>query len=111
MSLPVWAEFIAGSFGGERGFSAIFLPRGWGEAKSIPLLLQIIDRLDRYSDPLEDFSSPELSIERRHKPSATRGKPAGMKTVGDAPGQSAAERRESPSPSEQRLENAEKGKG
>src|SRR5271155_5490715 len=26
-----------------------------GDAKSIPLLLQIIDRLDRYSDPLEDF--------------------------------------------------------
>jgi len=77
MSLPVWAEFIAGSFGGERGFSAIFLPRGWGEAKSIPLLLQIIDRLDRYSDPLEDFSSPELSIERRHKPSARRGKTRG----------------------------------
>jgi hypothetical protein len=23
-------------------------------------LLQIIDRLDRYSNPLEDFSSPEL---------------------------------------------------
>src|SRR5580658_7443400 len=36
-----------------------------GNAKSIPLLLQIIDRLDRYSDPLEDFSSPELFMERR----------------------------------------------
>jgi hypothetical protein len=31
-----------------------------GDAKSIPLLLRIIDRLDRYSDPLEEFSSPEL---------------------------------------------------
>ena len=31
-----------------------------GDAKSIPLLLQIIDRLDRYCDPLAHFSSPEL---------------------------------------------------
>jgi hypothetical protein len=36
-----------------------------GGAKSVPLLLQIIDRLDRYSDPLEDFSSPELFMARR----------------------------------------------
>ena len=32
-----------------------------GDAKSIPLLLKIIDRLDRYSDPLPDFSSPSCS--------------------------------------------------
>src|ERR1700679_210342 len=84
-----------------------------GDAKSIPLLLKIIDRLDRYSDPLEDFSSPELFMERRHKPSARRGKPAGKKTggVGDALGRSAAERHECPTPSEQRLENAQNGKG
>src|ERR1700728_3914664 len=83
-----------------------------GDAKSIPLLLQIIDRLDRYSDPLEDFSSPELFMEQRHKPSARRGKPAGKKTggVGDALGRSAAERAERTSP-EQRLENAQNGKG
>jgi hypothetical protein len=36
-----------------------------GGAQSVPLLLQIIDRLDRYSDPLEDFSSPELFMARR----------------------------------------------
>ena len=82
-----------------------------GDAKSIPLLLQIIDRLDRYSDPLEDFSSPELFMEWRHKPTARRGKPAGMKTVGDALGRSTAERPECPSPSEQGLENAQNGKG
>ncbi len=84
-----------------------------GDAKSIPLLLQIIDRLDRYSDPLADFSSPELFMERRHKPSARRGKPAGKKTggAGDARGRSAAERPERPSPSEQGLENAQNGKG
>jgi hypothetical protein len=29
MSFPVRAEFIAGSLGGERGFSAIFLPCGF----------------------------------------------------------------------------------
>src|ERR1700679_3840642 len=34
-----------------------------GDAKSIPLLLLIIDRLDRYSDPLEDFNPPELFME------------------------------------------------
>ena len=58
-----------------------------GDAKSIPLLLQIIDRLDRYSDPFEDFSSPELFMERRRPPSARRGKSTGTKTggVGDAP--------------------------
>jgi hypothetical protein len=84
-----------------------------GDAKSIPLLLQIIDRLDRYSDPLAHFSSPELFVERRRPPSARREKPAGMKTggVGEALGRSAAERPESPPPSEQGLENAQNGKG
>src|SRR5277367_3480923 len=62
-----------------------------GDAKSIPLLLKIIDRLDRYSDPLADFSSLELFMERRRPPSARRGKSAGKKTggVGDALGRSA----------------------
>jgi hypothetical protein len=82
-----------------------------GDAKSIPLLLQIIDRLDRYSDPLEDFSPPELFTERRRPPSSRRGKPAATKTVGDALGRSAAQRPERPSPSEQALENARNGKG
>ena len=63
-----------------------------GDAKSIPLLLQIIDRLDRYSDPLAHFSSPELFVERRRPPSAKRRKPAGTKTAGDALGRSAAKR-------------------
>src|SRR5580700_1029641 len=81
-----------------------------GDAKSIPLLLQIIDRLDRYSDPFANFSSPELFRERRRGPSARRGKPAGMKTGGDALGRSTAERPERPSP-EQGLENAQNGKG
>jgi hypothetical protein len=80
-----------------------------GDAKSIPLLLKIIDRLDRYSDPLEDFSSPELFMERRRPPPSRRGKPAGKKT-GDAPGRFEAERPERTSP-EQGLENAQNGKG
>ena len=84
-----------------------------GDAKSIPLLLKIIDRLDRYSDPREDFSAPELFMERRRPPSARRGKLAGKKTggAGDAPGRPAAELAERPSPSEQGLENAQNGKG
>src|SRR5271155_3576855 len=36
-----------------------------GDAKSIPLLLQIIDRLDRYSDPLEDFNAFSVLMARR----------------------------------------------
>jgi len=79
-----------------------------GDAKSIPLLAQIIDRLDRYSDPREDFSSPELFKERRRPPSARRGKPEGMKTVGDALDRSARGRPERLSP-EQGLENAQNG--
>jgi hypothetical protein len=43
-------------------------------------LSQIIDRLDRYSDPLEDFSSPELFMERRRPASSRRGKPAASAT-------------------------------
>ena len=82
-----------------------------GDAKSIPLLLQIVDRLDRYSDPLEEFSSPELFMERRRPPSSRGGKPARTKTVGGAVGRSAAARPERPSPSEQGLENAQNGKG
>lgn len=31
-----------------------------GEAKAIPLLLQLLDRLDRYADPDEYFESPRL---------------------------------------------------
>ena len=82
-----------------------------GEAKSIPLLLKIIARLDRYSDPLENFSSPELFMERRRPRSPRRGKPTESKTGGDALGRSAAARPEGPSPSEQALENARNGKG
>src|SRR5271155_487859 len=82
-----------------------------GDAKSIPLLLQIIDRLDRYCDPLPPFSSPQLFVERRRPPSSRRRKPAGKKTAGDALGRSAAERPECPSPSEQGLENAQIGNG
>ena len=80
-----------------------------GDAKSILLLLKIIDRLDRYTDPL-DFNSPELFMEPRRPPSARRGKPAGTKTAGDAVGRCAAERPERPSP-EQGLENAQNDKG
>ena len=83
-----------------------------GDAKSIPLLLKIIDRLDRYSDPLEDFSSPELFMERRRPRSARRGKPAGPKTGGgDALGRSAEALPECPLPAEQGLGNAQNGKG
>jgi len=59
---------------------------------------------------LKDFSSPELFVERRHKPSSRRGKPAAAKTVGGALSRSAAERPERTSP-EQGLENAQNGKG
>jgi hypothetical protein len=81
-----------------------------GDVKSIPLLLHIIDRLDRYSDPLEDFSSPELFMERRRPRSARRGKPGTKTSGGDALDRSAAERPERTSP-EQGLENAQNGKG
>ena len=56
-----------------------------GRHKSIPLLLKIIDRLDRYSDPLANFSSPELFVERRRRVPRRR-KPAGTKPAcaGDA---------------------------
>jgi hypothetical protein len=84
-----------------------------GDAKIHPALVADIDRLGRYSDPLEDFSSPELFMARRRPPSSRRGKPAGAKTggVGDALGRFAAARPECPSPSEQRLENVQNGKG
>ena len=72
-----------------------------GDAKSFPLLLKIIDRLDRYSDPL-DFGSPELFMEPRRLRPARRGKPAGMKSAGDALSRS-AERPESPSPGRARA--------
>ena len=83
-----------------------------GDAKSIPLLLKIIDRLDRYSDPL-DFSSPNLFMARRRPRSSRRGKAAGTKpaSAGDALGRSAAARPDCPLPSEQVLENAQNGKG
>jgi len=52
-------------------------------------------------------------MERRHKPSARRGKPAGKKTggVGGALDRSIAQRPECRSPSEQGFENAQNGKG
>src|SRR5271170_3320839 len=46
-----------------------------GDAKSIPLLLKIIDRLDRYSNPLANFSLPDLFMGRRRRRSSRRGKP------------------------------------
>ena len=36
-----------------------------GDANSIPLLLKIIDRLDRYSDPHPDFNSFSVLMARR----------------------------------------------
>ena len=83
-----------------------------GDAKSIPLLLKIIDRLDRYSDPL-DFGSPNLFPARRRPRSSRRGKPAATKpaSAGDALGRSAAARPECPLPAEQGLGNAQNGKG
>src|SRR5271163_2507240 len=52
-----------------------------GDAKSIPLLLKIIDRLDRYSNPL-DFGSPNLFPARRRPRSSRRGKAARTKLAG-----------------------------
>ena len=83
-----------------------------GDAKSITLLLKIIDRLDRYSDPL-DFGSPNLFTARRRARSSRRGKAARTKpgSAGDALGRFAAERPECPLRAEQGLENAQNGKG
>jgi hypothetical protein len=83
-----------------------------GDAKSIPLLLKIIDRLDRYSDPL-DFGSPNLFTARRRPRSSRRGKPAGTKpaSASDAIGRSAAARPDCPLPAEHVLENAQNRKG
>jgi hypothetical protein len=83
-----------------------------GDAKSISLLLKIIDRLDRYSDPL-DFGSPNLFPARRRPRSSRRGKPAATKpaSAGDAVGRSVAARPDCLLPVEQALENAQNGKG
>ena len=83
-----------------------------GDAKSIPLLLKIIDRLDRYSNPL-DFGSPNLFPARRRPRSSRRGKADRTKTAsaGDSIGQSAAAPPDCPLPAEQGLENAQNGKG
>ena len=83
-----------------------------GDAKSIPLLLKIIDRLDRYSDPL-DFGSPNLFTARRRPRSSRRGKPAATKpaSASDALGRSAEALPECPLPAEQVLGNAQNGKG
>jgi hypothetical protein len=55
-------------------------------------LLNIIDRLDRHSDPHPDFNSFSVLMARRRPRSSRRGKTAGTKPacVGDAVGQSAA---------------------
>ena len=84
-----------------------------GDAKSIPLLLKIVDRLDRYSDPHPDFNSFSVLMARRRLRSSRRGKAA--RTIaacaGDAVGQSAAACPDCPLPAEQALENAQNGKG
>src|SRR5271168_900481 len=84
-----------------------------GDSKSIPLLLKIIDRLDRYSDPHEAFNSFSLLMTRRRPRSSRRGKPAGTKpaSASDAIGRSATARPDCPLPAEQVLENAQNGKG
>ena len=84
-----------------------------GDAKSIPLLLKIIDRLDRYSNPDPDFNSFSVLMARRRPRSSRRGKAARTKpaSAGDALGRSAAARPDCPLPAEQGLENAQNGKG
>ena len=84
-----------------------------GDAKSIPLLLKIIDRLDRYSNPDPDFNSFSVLMARRRSRSSRRGKAARTKTAcaGDAIGRSAAAPSDYTSPAEQVLENAQNGKG
>jgi hypothetical protein len=84
-----------------------------GDTKSISLLLKIIDRLDRYSDPHPDFNSFSVLMARRHPRSSRRGKAARTKPAcaGDAIGRSAAARPDCPLPAEQALENAQNGKG
>ncbi|MFZ0208863.1 MAG: hypothetical protein WAL59_22610 [Roseiarcus sp.] len=84
-----------------------------GDAKSIPILLKIIDRLDRYSDPHPDFNSFSVLMARRRPRSSRRGKAARTKPAcaGDALDRSAAARPDCPLPAEQVLENAQNGKG
>src|SRR5277367_1117395 len=84
-----------------------------GGTKSIPLLLKIIDLLDRYSDPHPDFNSFSVLMARRRPRSSRRGKAARMKPAcaGDAIGRLAAARPDCALPAEQVLENAQNGKG
>jgi hypothetical protein len=84
-----------------------------GDAKSIPVLLKIVDRLDRYSYPHPDFNSFSVLMARRRPRSSRRGKGGRTKPscAGDALARSAAARPDCPLPVEQVLENAENGKG
>ena len=83
-----------------------------GDTKSIPLLLKIVDRLDRYSNPDPDFNAFSVLMARRPR-SSRRRKTAGTKPTGggDATGRSAAARPDCPLPAEQGLENAQNGEG
>ena len=81
--------------------------------KYMILLLNIIDRLDCYSDPHPDFNSFSVLMARRRPRSSRRGKAGRTKPscAGDALARSAAARPDCPLPVEQVLENAENGKG
>jgi hypothetical protein len=84
-----------------------------GDAKSIPLLLKIIDRLDRYSDPHPDFNSFSVLMARRRPRSSRRGKAARTKPAcaGDALDGSAAAGSDCPCQLRKRLKKRSKRQG
>ncbi len=81
-----------------------------GGSRSIPLLLQIIDRLDRYSGPARGFQLA-LVVQETATPAIREArKTGGKENRRGGLGRSAAERPERTSP-EQGFENAQNGKG
>ncbi len=93
-----------------------------GDQKSIPLLLKLVDRLDRYCGPDELFDSPALEelVGRRGGKRSRRGRAAKERGFGAALAKKLAEAGDGPddgrqpefSPaSGQALENAQNGNG
>ena len=104
-----------------------------GDAKAIPLMLQIMDRIDRYSDPDEYFSSPPpqafMTWRTRKSPKGGNGTPGrGRAALGKSPLEPPVQEREfdgdveansndgaegapRPLPSGQALENVQNDNG
>jgi hypothetical protein len=62
-----------------------------GDPRAIPLLLKLLDRLDRYNDPLEMFDSPAFSAFARPKRRRRRGAPDGRSAASPHGAPAAAE--------------------